>query len=447
MLKKILIANRGEIALRIIRVCKEMGIKSVAIFSEVDKDELYVKLADESICIGPGDAIKSYLNYFSIISAAVYSNVDAIHPGYGFLSENYHFASICEKIGITFIGPDSETIKLMSNKVNSRNFIKKNNIKVIDALENINAIDNTCIEDIKDYLGFPVIIKAANGGGGKGIRVVKDEKDFFDNFHIVKNEAKKYFNNSEIYIEKYLSNIRHIEFQIISDNFGNVIHLGERNCSIQRKNQKLLEETPSLVLSEELREKMGKCAVSIAKLVNYKGVGTVEFLLDSNENFYFLEMNTRIQVEHAITEMVTGIDLIEKQIEIANNYELQYKQSDINIKGHSIECRINAEDVENNYAPSCGCINKFILPVGVGIRVDSGVEKNAVITHYYDSMLAKLVVYGCNRKEAIEKMKKALNEFKIEGIKNNIPLYLKILESKKFLNNKYDTKLLEENFV
>lgn len=447
MLKKILIANRGEIALRIIRVCKEMGIKSVAIFSEVDKDELYVKLADESICIGPGDAIKSYLNYFSIISAAVYSNVDAIHPGYGFLSENYHFASICEKIGITFIGPDSETIKLMSNKVNSRNFIKKNSIKVIDALENINAIDNTCIEDIKDYLGFPVIIKAANGGGGKGIRVVKDEKDFFDNFHIVKNEAKKYFNNSEIYIEKYLSNIRHIEFQIISDNFGNVIHLGERNCSIQRKNQKLLEETPSLVLSEELREKMGKCAVSIAKLVNYKGVGTVEFLLDSNENFYFLEMNTRIQVEHAITEMVTGIDLIEKQIEIANNYELQYKQSDINIKGHSIECRINAEDVENNYAPSCGCINKFILPVGVGIRVDSGVEKNAVITHYYDSMLAKLVVYGCNRKEAIEKMKKALNEFKIEGIKNNIPLYLKILESKKFLNNKYDTKLLEENFV
>lgn len=447
MFKKILIANRGEIAVRIIRTCMKMGIKTVAIFSEVDRNELYVKLADEAICIGPAEQQKSYLNYFSIISAAIYSEADAIHPGYGFLSENYYFASICEKVGITFIGPLSETIKLMGNKINSRNIAKKCGVKVLEAIENVECIDSEISKYIKENLEFPVIVKAANGGGGKGIRIVKENNNLSSSFNNVKNEAKKYFNNKGIYIEKYLENSRHIEIQIIGDKFGNVIHLGERNCSLQRKNQKIIEESPSLFLDDDLREKMSSCAVLIAKAINYIGLGTVEFLLDENNNCYFLEMNTRIQVEHPITEMITGIDLVEEQIKIAYGFELEYKQEDITIRGHSIECRINAEDPENNYAPSSGCINKIIIPSGFGVRVDSAAYSNCIISHYYDSMIAKVISYGCDRQEAIKKMRNALNEFHIKGVKTNINLHLKILNSSKFIEGKYNTRLIDEEIL
>lgn len=447
MFKKILVANRGEIALRIIRTCKEMRIKTVAIFSEVDRNELYVKLADEAVCIGPGESQKSYLNYFSIISVAIYCEVDAIHPGYGFLSENYYFARTCEKVGITFIGPLSETIKLMGNKINSRNIVKRYDVRVLDAIENVEYIDSEISKYIKESLGFPVIIKAANGAGGKGIRIVKEQNNLSSSFNNVKDEAGKYFNNSEVYIEKYLDNVRHIEIQIIGDKFGNVIHLGERNCSVQRRNQKIIEEAPSIFLDDDLREKMSSYAVLIAKSINYIGVGTIEFLLDDNNDFYFLEMNTRIQVEHPITEMITGIDLVKEQIKIAYGFELGHKQEDVSIKGHSIECRINAEDPENNYAPSSGCINKIIMPSGFGVRIDSGAYSNCTISHYYDSMIAKVISYGCDRQDAIEKMRNALNEIHIEGVKTNIDLHLKILNNSKFIDGKYNTKLIAEEIL
>ncbi|MBN1869893.1 MAG: acetyl-CoA carboxylase biotin carboxylase subunit [Candidatus Omnitrophica bacterium] len=443
MFSKILIANRGEIALRVIRACRELGIQTVAVYSEADRESLHVRFADESVCIGPAQSQDSYLNIPAIISAAEVTDVEAIHPGYGFLAENAHFAEICESCNITFIGPSAHTIRAMGDKIAAKETMVKTKIPVmVGGLGIIESKDEAL--KIAKEIKYPVIIKAAAGGGGKGMRVCHNDITLVSSFTIAQSEAEANFGNSDVYIEKYIDRPRHIEFQIMGDRFGNIIHLGERDCSIQRRHQKLLEESPSPALDEGLRKKMGEAAVKAAKAVDYKGAGTVEFLLDGSGEFYFMEMNTRIQVEHPVTEMVTDIDIIKQQIRIAAGEKLDIKQEDVHIRGAAIECRINAEDPKNNFMPSPGVIEELHIPGGFGVRVDTHIYQGYEISPYYDSLVAKLIVHGSDRKEAIYRMNRALEEFYISPIKTTIGLHIEILNDPRFLKGKVTTHFLDK---
>jgi len=444
MFNKILIANRGEIALRIINACRELGIKTVAVYSEADKNSLPVKFADECICIGPSQSNKSYLHIPSIIAAAEITGADAVHPGYGFLAENANFAEVCKSCGLTFIGPEPEHIRLMGDKAVARKTVMKKNVPVVPGSKGgVSDIDE--MKSLAFEIGYPVILKASAGGGGKGMRVVWNEDELLSQFETARTEALSAFGNDEIYMEKYIVNPRHIEIQIVADKYGNVVYLGERECSIQRNHQKIIEEAPSVALTDELRKAMGQAAKKVASAIGYLGVGTVEFLLDSDGNFYFMEMNTRIQVEHTVTEEVTGIDLLKLQILLANGEELNLKQRDIKISGHAIECRVNAEDPKT-FMPSPGKIEAFHPPGGPGIRIDTAAYAGYVVPPFYDSMIAKVIAYGKDRKEAISRMKRALEMFLIEGIKTNIPLHLAILEDKRFLEGDINTHFMEDFF-
>ena len=445
MIRKVLIANRGEIAVRIIRACRELGIKTVAIFSEIDKDAMHTELADEAICVGTSKSKDSYLNESNILSAAVVTGCNAIHPGFGFLSEKASFASMCEECNIKFIGPSSETISIMGNKSMAREIMKKANVPVIPGSDGlINNIEEAKIEAKK--IGYPIMIKASSGGGGKGIRIVPNESELENAYFTAKTEAKNNFGDDSVYMEKFIENPRHIEFQILADSFGNVIHLGERDCTIQRRNQKVLEEAPSIILSNKLREKMGIAAVNAAKAVNYINAGTIEFLLDKHGDFYFMEMNTRIQVEHPVTEMITNVDIVKEQLNIANGKELSLSQDDIVIEGHAIECRINAENPNKGYAPCPGIINFLNIPGGNGIRVDTAVYNGYSIPPTYDSMIAKLIAHGKTREEAIRKMLRALDEFVIDGVDNNIDFQISILNNELFRLGNYDTSFISNEF-
>ena len=443
MLKKVLVANRGEIAVRIIRACREMGIRTVAIYSEADEKAMHTKLADEAICIGPANSSKSYLNIKNIIEAACITHADSIHPGFGFLSENSKFAKICEESGIKFIGPSSEVIDLMGNKSNAKKLMKSAGVPVIPgsdgALKNLEEA-----KKIAGKIGYPIMLKASNGGGGKGIRLVQNEKELEDAYGIVKQEAKVSFGEDELYMEKFIANPRHIEIQILADECGNSVYLGERDCTMQRRNQKVLEESPSAIVDNKLREKMGEAALKAVKAAKYTNAGTVEFLVDKDKNFYFMEMNTRIQVEHPVTEWVTGIDIVKEQIKIASGENLNISQKDIQIKGHSIECRINAENPEKKFMPCPGEIKGLLLPGGNGVRVDTAVYNGYIIQPYYDSMIAKIIVYAENREEAIAKMKRALEECVIDGIETNIDFLLKIINCNEFKEGNYDTSFIGE---
>lgn len=443
MIKKILIANRGEIAVRIIRTCKELGISTVVVYSEADKYALHTQMADEAICVGPKQSKDSYLNMANILSACVLTGCEAIHPGFGFLSENPKFAKMCEQCNIKYIGPNYRIIELMGDKAQAREIMKKAGVPVVKGYEKDIKDENHALEIAYD-IGFPVIIKAASGGGGKGIRIVRNESDFKHNFNAAKLEAKSCFGDDRLYIEKFIENPRHIEFQILSDKFGNTIHLGERECSIQRNNQKVLEESPSTFLDKKTREEMGNIAIKVAKAVGYENAGTVEFLVDKDLNYYFMEMNTRIQVEHPITEMVTGVDIVKEQIKIASDMKLDLKQEDIFIKGNAIECRINAEDPDNNFRSSPGKIKELYIPSGAGVRVDSAIYSGYEIPPYYDSMIAKIITYGQSRDEAIIKMKRALGEFSISGIKTNVDFQYEILMEDNFKKGNYDTTFIEK---
>ena len=442
MIKKILIANRGEIAVRIIRACREMGIETVAVYSEAEKEALHTKLADEAVCIGPAKSSESYLSMDKIISATIISGADAIHPGFGFLSENSKFAELCEQCNITFIGPPANVIAKLGNKQEARNTMVAAGVPVIPGSKE--AIYNYRQGlAVADEVGYPVIVKAALGGGGKGMRVAYTKEEFENSFNTAQKEAQSAFGDDTMYIEHFVEHPRHIEFQILADKSGHVVHLGERDCSIQRNHQKMIEESPSIALSEELRKKMGKAAIKAAKAAGYVNAGTIEFLLEKNENFYFMEMNTRIQVEHPVTEWVTGIDLIKEQIRIANGDELAFKQSDIKITGHAIECRINAEDPEHGFRPSPGTITDMYLPGGKGIRIDTAIYSGYTIPPYYDSMIAKLIVWAKNRNEAIRKMQSALGEVIIEGIQTNVDYQYEILNNKDFLDGNIDIEFIE----
>ncbi|NFO45518.1 acetyl-CoA carboxylase biotin carboxylase subunit [Clostridium botulinum] len=446
MFKKVLIANRGEIAVRIIRACREMGILTVAVYSEIDKEALHTQLADEAICIGPAIAKDSYLNIANILSACVLSGADAIHPGFGFLSENAKFAKMCKECNIKFIGPDYESIELMGDKARAREIMKKANVPVVPGYEW--EIENeTHALGIAKKIGYPIMIKAAAGGGGKGIRIARSDEEFLKGYKTAKSESKACFGDDRLYIEKFIEKPRHIEFQILADEYGNVVHLGERECSLQRKNQKVLEEAPSNILNEEIRNTMGEIAKKAAKAVNYKNAGTIEFLFDKDNNFYFMEMNTRIQVEHPITEMITGVDLVKEQLKIASGEKLLLKQEDIKISGHAIECRINAEDPENDFRPCPGEVSELCVPGGMGVRVDSAIYCGYNIPYFYDSMIAKLITFGKTREEAIVKMKRALGEFAVGGVKTNIDFQFSILEMQEFLDGNYDTSFLSEKMV
>jgi len=445
MFSKILIANRGEIALRIIRACKEMGVSTVAVYSDVDRDSLHVQLADEAVCIGPSSSADSYLNIPAIISAAEITDVEAIHPGYGFLAENAHFAEICESCNIRFIGPTPETIRMMGDKITAKETMRKIGIPLTPGARGVVKNKEAALE-IAKKLGYPVIIKASAGGGGKGMRVCHNDVTLVSSFSMAQKEAEANFGNPDVYIEKYISNPRHIEIQILADHHGNVVHLGERDCSIQRRHQKLIEEAPSPALDSKTRKKMGELSVKAAKAVNYRGVGTIEYLFDENGDFYFMEMNTRIQVEHPVTEMITGIDLIKEQIKVAAGERLKFKQEDIKFKGAAIECRINAEDPENNFIPSPGKIEFLNLPGGRGVRVDTHIYTGFKISPYYDSMVAKLIVHGDNRKDAIRIMRRALDEFYISPIKTTVDLHAQIMEQPKFIQGNVSTSFLEDMF-
>ncbi|MDP2681585.1 MAG: acetyl-CoA carboxylase biotin carboxylase subunit [Deltaproteobacteria bacterium] len=440
MFHKILIANRGEIAVRIIRACKELGIRTVAVYSEADRDSLPIRLADEAICIGPAKSKDSYLNASSIISAAEVTDAEAIHPGYGFLAENAEFAEICENCGIKFIGPSSRSMRLMGNKIQAKKEVEKLRVLVLPWSSG-GIKDEKDAMDIARKIGFPVIIKAAAGGGGRGMKLVHTSASFGNAFHTAKNEAQAAFGNGDVYIEKFCEAPRHIEIQIMADKYGNIVYLGERDCSIQRRHQKILEEAPSPVLDEKLRRNMGEAAVKIAKAIGYTSVGTVEFLLDKNMRYYFMEMNTRIQVEHPVTEMITGIDIVKEQIRLAWGERLRFKQKHIRIRGHSIECRINAEDPET-FIPCPGKITGLHMPGGPGVRVDSAISCSHTVPPYYDSLLAKLIVYGDNRAEAVSRMAMALDEMEIEGVKTNIPLHRKIMNDHDFIAGKVDINFL-----
>ncbi len=443
MIKKILIANRGEIALRISRACKELGIKSVSIHSEADKFSLHRKFADEDICIGASSAKDTYLNIPKIIAAALITGADAIHPGYGFLAENGQFAEICEKNKIKFIGPTRKMIELMGDKAMARKTMIEIGVPVVPGTEGIVDDIATAKKEAK-RIKYPVIMKATAGGGGKGMRIAQNEKELEELFPIAQAEAKANFGNPGIYIEKYIEHPHHIEFQILADKFGNAIHLGERDCSIQRRHQKLIEETPSPFMTPQLREKMGEIAVKAVKHINYEGVGTVEFLVDKDRNFYFMEMNTRIQVEHTITEEVTRINLIKKQILAAMGEKLSYKQSDINFMGHAFECRINAEDPYSDFAPSPGKIESLHFPAGLGVRVDSHIYAGYDIPPFYDSLIAKLVVWAYDRDEAIKRMQRCLDEIVIEGIKTTVPFHKQVFKDKRFIAGTFDTHFLND---
>jgi acetyl-CoA carboxylase biotin carboxylase subunit len=439
--KKILVANRGEIALRVIRACKEMGIKTVAVHSTADANSLHVRFADESVCIGPPKSSDSYLHVPSIISAAEITDAEAIHPGYGFLAENSSFAEVCNSTGIRFIGPSPESIKLMGDKAKAREMAVKAGVPVLPGSNGVVTEESSAIEIARE-LGFPVIVKAAAGGGGKGMRVVMDEAGFANAFVMAQAEALAAFSNADVYIEKYILKPRHIEIQIMADEKGNAVYLGERECSIQRRHQKLIEEAPSVIVEEGLRRQMGEMAVAIARSVRYRNAGTIEFLMDEDRKFYFMEMNTRIQVEHPVTELVTGIDLVKEQIRVAAGEPLSFSQKDVRINGHSIECRINAEDPEK-FTPSPGTITAFNPPGGLGVRVETAAYTQYVIPPYYDSMIAKLVVHASNREEAIARMQRALDEFIIEGVKTTIPMHKKILNDPDFQKGDISTKFME----
>lgn len=442
MIKKILIANRGEIAVRIIRACREMGIETVAVYSEADRDALHAKLSDEAVCIGPAPSSESYLSMDRIISATVITGADAIHPGFGFLSENSRFAELCEQCNITFIGPGSDVIARLGNKQEARNTMASAGVPVIPgSSEPVYDAKTGTAEAEK--IGYPVIIKAALGGGGKGMRVADTPEEFEQSFQTAQKEAQMAFGDNMMYIEHYVRHPRHIEFQILADSYGNVIHLGERDCSIQRGHQKMIEESPSIALSGPLREKMGDAAVKAAKAARYVNAGTIEFLLEKNGSFYFMEMNTRIQVEHPVTEWVTGIDLVKEQIRIASGKKLSCSQEDIHLTGHAIECRINAENPEKGFRPSPGTITDMYLPGGKGIRIDSAIYSGYTIPPYYDSMVAKLIVWAKNRKEAIAKMSSALGEVIIEGIDTNVDYQYEILHHPKFLSGDIDTGFIQ----
>ena len=434
MFKKVLIANRGEIALRILRACRELNIKTVAIHSEADESAMHVRMADESVCVGPASAQSSYLNIPAIITAATITNVDAIHPGYGFLSENQRFAEIIEEHNIKFIGPNSQHIKMMGNKISARKIMKDNNVPIVPGLNDIS--DKNKIKQFIDRTGLPIIIKAASGGGGKGMRIIKDYSELDKSINAAKLEAKKSFNDDTVYIEKFLTSPKHIEIQILSDAHGNVVTLGERDCSIQRKHQKLIEESPSTILTQKERNQISELCRKAVLSFGYEGVGTFEFLYE-NHNFYFMEMNTRLQVEHPVTEMITHTDLVKQQILVASGQKLNFSQDDVKIQGHSIECRINAEHPET-FIPSPGTVTQYHQPGGLGVRVDSAVYQEYSIPPHYDSMIAKLITYGDTREVSIQKMKGALEEFVIIGIDTNIQLHQKIIKSDEFISGKYD---------
>lgn len=445
-MNKVLIANRGEIAVRIIRACKEMNIKTVAVYSQIDKDAMHTRLADEAICIGPANSSKSYLNFKNIIEAANITGSDSIHPGFGFLSENSQFAKICEESNIKWIGPSYKVIELMGNKSNAKEKMKEAGVPVIPGSEGSLKSLKEAIK-IANKIGYPVLLKASAGGGGKGIRIAYNQEELEKNYTLVKQEAEIAFNDDELYIEKFIENPRHVEIQVLADEHGNVIHLGERDCSIQRKNQKAIEETPSTAIDEKLRNKMGEVAIKAAKTSGYTSCGTVEFLVDKDKNFYFMEMNTRIQVEHPITEMRTGIDIVKTQIRIAAGEELKLKQKNIEFRGHSIECRINAENPSKGFRPSPGTITGLNLPGGNGIRVDTAIYEGYTIPPTYDSMIAKIITHGENRNEAISKMRRALEETVIEGVDTNIDFLLTIMKNPNFIRGKFDTSFIDKEIL
>ncbi len=445
MFKKILIANRGEIALRVIRACKELGVKTVAIHSEADALGLHVRAADEKVCVGPAESALSYRNIPNVLSAAEITGADAIHPGYGFLSENAHFAEVCESIGIKFIGPSSEHIAHMGDKAKAREIVAKRGLPVTPGSPGELGSEEDALQAAQT-IGFPVIIKATAGGGGRGMRVVNRAEELGRAFQAAQAEAKSAFGNDGVYLERYFLEPRHIEVQVLADYQGHVIHLGERDCSIQRRHQKLVEETPSPVIDDKLRREIGRAAVEAVKAVQYRNIGTVEFLLDKERNFYFMEVNTRIQVEHPITEMVTGVDLVKEQIRLAAGQPLAMKQHDVVLNGHSLECRINAEDPEK-FTPSPGLITKFSAPGGFGVRVDSAMESGAMVVPHYDSMIAKLITHGRDRQESIARMRRALSEFVIEGIKTTLPLHRRIMDDPDFQKGHVSTTFLERFLV
>ncbi|MBA2873420.1 acetyl-CoA carboxylase biotin carboxylase subunit [Thermaerobacillus caldiproteolyticus] len=443
MIKKLLIANRGEIAVRIIRACKELGIETVAVFSEADREALHVQLADEAYCIGPTASKDSYLNFTNIMSVATLTGCDAIHPGYGFLAENAAFAELCRECNITFVGPSPEAITKMGIKDIARETMREAGVPIVPGSKGIIESVDEAIALAND-IGYPVIIKATAGGGGKGIRVARNEQELIKGINITQQEAATAFGNPGVYIEKYIEDFRHVEIQVLADSYGNIIHLGERDCSIQRRLQKLVEEAPSPALDEETRKRMGEAAVKAAQAVNYTGAGTVEFIFDYKaKKFYFMEMNTRIQVEHPVTELITGVDLIKEQIRVASGEKLSLTQEEVTFNGWAIECRINAENPEKNFMPSPGRINMYLPPGGLGVRVDSAAYPGYMIPPYYDSMIAKLIVHASTREEAIARMKRALSEFVIEGIHTTIPFHLKLFEHEKFVQGDFNTKFLE----
>ena len=449
MFKKVLIANRGEIALRIIRACKELGIATVAIYSQADAQSLHVSLADEAYCIGPAQSAKSYLHIPAIISVALTSGADAIHPGYGFMAERADFVDICSEHHIKFIGPSSEAMRAMGDKASARATMIASNVPVTPGTGLVETVEE--VRDFAHKVGFPVIIKATAGGGGKGMRIVREDSELEDAFNLCRNEAKNAFGNPEVYVEKYLENPRHIEVQILADSFGNVVHLGERDCSIQRRHQKLLEEAPSPAISEDIRKTMGQAAVNAAKAINYEGAGTIEFLLDEsdpkNKKWYFMEMNTRVQVEHCVSEMISGVDIVKEQVRVAAGHRLSVTQDDICLRGHAIECRINAEDPDRDFMPFAGKIEGYIAPGGFGVRVDSHAYTGYTIPPYYDSMVGKLICWGKDREDARLRMLRALNEYVITGIKTTIPFHREILNNDIFISGKFNTSFLEKSFV
>lgn len=446
MLQKILIANRGEIAVRIIRACREMGIRTVAVYSEADKNSLHKTLADEAICIGPAASSKSYLNMKAILEAACLTVADSIHPGFGFLSENASFAKICNDMGIKFIGPSGDLINLLGNKSKAKETMKKAGVPVVPGSEGLIKSKEEAIE-LAEKIKYPVILKASAGGGGRGIRIAYSKEELEKSYDIVKQEAKISFGDDSIYLEKFIENPRHVEIQILADEYGNCIHLGERDCSIQRRNQKIIEETPSMAINDKTRKKMGQVAVKAVKEIGYTNVGTIEFLVDKNQDFYFMEMNTRVQVEHPITEMVTGIDIIKEQIKIASGQKMLLKQEDIKFTGHVMEARINAENSDKNFMPCPGKITGLHLPGGNGIRVDTAIYAGYTVPANYDAMIAKIIAQGKNREEAIAKLRSAIAELVVEGIDTNTDFILKILENENFKINQYDTSFVEKEML
>ncbi|NLW92880.1 MAG: acetyl-CoA carboxylase biotin carboxylase subunit [Syntrophomonadaceae bacterium] len=446
MFSKILIANRGEIAVRIIRACREMGIKTIAVYSTADRESLHVKLADEAVCIGPAPARESYLNITNLISAAQHRGAEAIHPGYGFLAENAYFAELCGANDIVFIGPSAKVIELMGDKARAREAVKAVGVPLVPGSDGpVNNYEEALVTARE--IGYPVMIKASAGGGGKGMRLAQNDESLREALDMARMEAGAAFNNDTVYLEKYIEEPRHIEFQILADQAGNVIHLGERDCSLQRRNQKLLEESPSTLLDDKLRSRMGKAAVEAARAAGYYSAGTIEFLVDKHKKFYFIEMNTRVQVEHPVSEMVTGIDIVKEQIRIAAGESLGYKQEDVKVRGWAMECRINAEDPDHDFRPSPGQVGQYIIPGGPGVRVDSSVYSGYTITPFYDSMVAKLIVWGKDRPEAIARMKRALKEFTVENITTTIPFHLKVLDNAFFQRGEVYTNFIQRRML